>query len=106
MANIKRCDIDNYNYTGAWNTGEENTGDRNSGDRNSGNLNKTNLSNGCFNTESSKIFLFNKLSDWTYQDWLTSKAKAILNFIPSNTLEWISSNKMTDKEKQNILNIG
>lgn len=37
-------------------------------------MNKTNFSNGCFNTEEPKIFLFNKPSDWTYRDWLNKSS--------------------------------
>ena len=85
--------------SGNRNSGDWNSGDRNSGNRNSGDWNKTCFSNGCFNTESPKIFLFNKPSDWTYQDWLNSDARYILNCIPSNVLEWIWSDDMTDEEK-------
>ena len=85
--------------TGLCNSGDWNSGNRNSGNRNSGDWNKTCFSNGCFNTESPKIFLFNKPSDWTYQDWLNSDARYILNCIPSNVLEWIWSDDMTDEEK-------
>jgi len=85
--------------SGDWNSGNRNSGNRNSGNRNSGDWNKTCFSNGCFNTESPKIFLFNKPSDWTYQDWLNSDARYILNCIPSNVLEWIWSDDMTDEEK-------
>ena len=59
---------------GLCNSGNRNSGDRNSGDRNSGDWNKTNFSNGCFNTEEPKIFLFNKPSDWTYRDWLNKSS--------------------------------
>ena len=100
--------------TGNWNSGDRNSGDRNSGDRNSGNWNsgdwnsgnwnsgdwnKTNFSNGCFNTEEPKIFLFNKPSDWTYRDWLNSDARYLLNQIPKNVVEWIYSSDMSDEEK-------
>ena len=85
--------------SGNRNSGNRNSGDWNSGDWNSGDWNKTCFSNGCFNTESPKIFLFNKPSDWTYQDWLNSDARYILNGIPSNVLEWIWSDDMTDEEK-------
>lgn len=81
------------------NSGKDCTGLCNSGNRNSGDWNKTSFSNGCFNTESPKIFLFNKLYDWTYQDWLDSDARWILNRIPSNVLSWIWSEDMTDEEK-------
>ena len=101
--------------SGDWNSGNRNSGNRNSGDRNSGNRNsgdwnsgnrnsgdwnKTCFSNGCFNTESPKIFLFNKLSDWTYQDWLNSDARYILMDCPSNVLFWIWEDDMTDEEKE------
>ena len=81
-------------------TGCRNSGDWNSGDYNSGDWNKTYFSSGCFNTESPKIFLFNKLSDWTYQDWLDSEARYILMGCPSDTLVWKYSNNMTDEEKE------
>ena len=91
--------------SGDWNSGNRNSGNRNSGDwnsgnRNSGDWNKTCFSNGCFNTESPKIFLFNKLSDWTYQDWLNSDARYILMDCPSNVLFWIWEDDMTDEEKE------
>ena len=85
--------------SGDWNSGDMNTGNCNTGNWNSGDWNKTSYSNGCFNTESPKIFLFNKLSDWTYQDWLDSDARWILNRISSNVLSWIWSKDMTDEEK-------
>ena len=81
-------------------TGLCNSGDWNSGNRNSGDWNKTCFSNGCFNTESPKIFLFNKPSDWTYQDWLNSDARYILMDCPSNVLSWIWEDDMTDEEKE------
>ena len=43
--------------------------------------------------------MFNKPSNWTYQDWLNSDARRILNRVPSNVLEWIWSDDMTDEEK-------
>ena len=109
----------NYNSgsrnSGNWNSGDYNSGDRNSGNRNSGHWNsgnrnsgdcnngdwnKTCFSNGCFNTELPKIFLFNKPSDWTYQDWLDSDARYILMNCPTNALTWVWDYNMTDKEKQ------
>lgn len=82
------------------NLGKGNAGLCNSGNRNSGNRNKTNFSNGCFNTEEPKIFLFNKPSDWTYRDWLNSNARYLLNQIPRNVVDWIWSDDMTDEEKE------
>lgn len=85
---------------GKGNAGLCNSGDCNSGDWNSGDWNKTNFSNGCFNTEEPKIFLFNKPSDWTYRDWLNSDARYLLNQIPRNVVDWIWSDDMTDEEKE------
>lgn len=82
------------------NLGKGNAGLCNSGNRNSGDWNKTNFSNGCFNTEEPKIFLFNKPSDWTYRDWLNSDARYLLNQIPRNVVDWIWSDDMTDEEKE------
>ena len=86
--------------SGDCNSGDCNSGDCNSGNRNSGDWNKTCFSNGCFNTESPKIFLFNKPSDWTYQDWLNSDARYILMNCPSNVIAWVWDDDMTDEEKE------
>ena len=51
-------------------------------------------------TEEQKIMLFNKPSDWNYNDWLNSDARYLLNNIPKNVVEWIYSDDMTDKEKE------
>ena len=87
--------------SGSRNSGNRNSGDWNSGDWNSGDWNKCSFSNGCFNTVSPKIYLFNKPSEWTYQDWLNSKARYLLNRIPGipgDVLEYIYSD-MTNEEK-------
>lgn len=81
------------------NTGKGCTGLCNSGDCNSGDWNKCSFSNGCFNTVSPKIYLFNKPSEWTYQDWLNSEARYLLNQIPGDVLEYIYLSDMTDEEK-------
>ena len=85
--------------TGKGCTGLCNSGNRNSGNRNSGDWNKCNFSNGCFNTTSPKIYLFNKPSEWTYEDWLNSEARYLLNQIPGDVLEYIWLSDMTDEEK-------
>ncbi len=85
--------------SGDWNSGNRNSGNRNSGNRNSGDWNKCSFSNGCFNTVSPKIYLFNKPSEWTYQDWLNSEARYLLNQIPGDVLEYIYFPNMTDEEK-------
>ena len=97
------CNSGNRN-SGDWNSGDCNSGDCNSGDCNSGDWNsgdwnKCSFSNGCFNTVSPKIYLFNKPSEWTYQDWLNSEARYLLNQIPGDVLEYIYFSDMTDEEK-------
>ena len=86
--------------SGDCNDGSHNSGNCNDGDCNSGDWNKTNFSSGCFNTEESKILMFNKPSDWTIEDWRCSKAKELLNTISYNALKWICSDDMTDEEKE------
>ena len=85
--------------TGNGNTGDWNTGNRNTGDWNTGDWNKTNFSSGCFNTVEQKIYLFNKPSEWTYKEWLDSRAYDILCRIPSSFLKYVWFNDMTDEEK-------
>ena len=98
-----RCNTGNRNTgnrnTGDWNTGNRNTGDCNTGNRNTGDWNKSSFNTGCFMTEEQKIMFFNKPSDWTYNDWLRSDARYLLNRIPKNVVEWIYSEDMTDEEK-------
>ena len=86
--------------SGDWNSGNRNSGNRNSGDWNSGDWNKTSFSSGVFNTNEAKILMFNKPSDWTFRDWLDSKARYLLNQIKHDLLEWVWSENMTDAEKE------
>jgi hypothetical protein len=101
--NTGDCNTGDWNTgdwnTGDWNTGDWNTGNRNTGDWNTGDWNKSSFNTGCFMTEEQKIMFFNKPSDWTYNDWLRSDARYLLNRIPKNVVEWIYSEDMTDEEK-------
>ena len=106
--NTGDCNTGNRNTgdwnTGDWNTGNRNTGDWNTGDWNTGDCNtgdwnKSSFNTGCFMTEEQNIMFFNKPSDWTYNDWLRSDARYLLNRIPKNVVEWIYSEDMTDEEK-------
>ena len=90
--------------TGKGCTGLCNSGDWNSGNRNSGDWNKCSFSNGCFNTTSPKIYLFNKPSEWTYEDWLNSEARYLLNQIPGDVLEYIWRG-LSDRQKAIIIAI-
>ena len=85
--------------SGNCNSGDCNSGNCNSGDCNSGDWNATSFSGGCFNTEQPKIYMFNKLSDWTLQNWLNSRARYLLNQIDDCTLEYVWLDDMTDEEK-------
>ena len=102
--NCGNCNTGNWNL-GNYNSGRYNTGDHNIGSGNTGYWNISNYSSGCFNTEEQKIFLFNKPSDCTYEDWLNSSARFILNRMPSD-INWITSKKMTDEEKERYPDYG
>lgn len=101
--NVGDCNTGDRNTgngnTGGWNVGDYNTGDYNTGNRNTGDWNKSSHNTGCFNTKEPKIILFNKPSDWTYDDWLRSDARFLLHQIPKNVVKWIYEKNMTDKEK-------
>lgn len=74
--------------SGHMNVGDCNSGDSNRGDNNSGSCNFGDMNVGfrnvgdgncgCFNTEPQKLYMFNKLSDWTQEDWDGSEAKSIM----------------------------
>ena len=96
--NSGNCNSGNRN-SGDFNSGNRNSGDFNSGNFNSGDWNATSFSGGCFNTEQPKIYMFNKLSDWTLQNWLDSCARYLLNQIDDCTLEYVWLDDMTDEEK-------
>lgn len=85
--------------TGRCNSGNWNSGDWNSGNRNSGDWNKTSFSNGCFNTVSPKIYMFNKPTDWTFEQWFNCRARYLLNQIEDCPLEYVWFDTMTDEEK-------
>ena len=81
------------------NTGKACTGRCNSGDWNSGDWNATSFSNGCFNTVSPKIYMFNKPTDWTFDHWRNCRARLLLNQIDDCPLEYVYLSDMTDEEK-------
>ena len=69
--------------SGNFNIGDSNNGNHNRGNRNTGDYNAGNFNSGCFNTETTKMFLFNQLSNWTLEDWHNSEAKKILDIYVS-----------------------
>jgi hypothetical protein len=98
LCNTGNCNTGNCN-TGNCNTGDWNTGDRNTGDRNTGDWNSCNQSTGCFCTVQQPIMFFNKPSTWSFEDWLRSDARYLMNQIPKKVVEWVYSEDMTDEEK-------
>ena len=88
-----------YYNSGNRNSGYYNSGNWNSGNRNSGDWNKTSFSNGCFNTVSPKIYMFNKPTDWTFENWLNCRARYLLNQIDDFPLKYVCFDSMTDDEK-------
>ena len=89
---------------GSWNTGngnfgDFNTGDFNIGDFNTGDFNEGKYNCGAFNTIDSKITLFNKPSELTYDEWCKSGARYIL-VTKCHQQKWIPMNDMTNKEKE------
>ena len=85
--------------SGDQNSGNWNSGNWNSGNRNSGDWNATSFSNGCFNTVSPKIYMFNKPTDWTFERWFNCRARRLLNDIDDCQLEYVYLSAMTDEEK-------
>ena len=85
--------------SGDWNSGDWNSGNRNSGNRNSGDWNTTSFSNGCFNTVSPKIYMFNKPTDWTFEQWVNCRARRLLNEIDDCPIEYVWFDTMSDEEK-------
>ena len=101
--NSGNCNSGNWNSgnrnSGNWNSGNCNSGNRNSGNWNSGDWNTTSFSNGCFNTVSPKIYMFNKPTDWTFEQWFNCRARRLLNEIDDCPLEYVYLSDMTDEEK-------
>ncbi len=91
----------NFN-SGDCNEGNCNSGNYNKGEYNSGDWNKTDYSSGCFNTDEHKIYMFNKPTDWTYNDWLDSEAFLLMNRFEKRC--WISRKEMSEEEKEEYPN--
>ena len=93
----------NYGFwnSGNWNYGDWNSGDWNSGNSNSGDWNSGNSNSGVFNTEMNpRIMMFDKKSNWTFRDWLSSRARYVLSSCPYTYSDFIDKSDMSDKEKE------
>jgi len=80
--------------SGDWNSGDRNSGDRNSGDWNSGYGNSTDRETGIFNTIPGKIRLFNKETNFTWDEIDHP------NFDDFHLNKWVPESEMTDEEKK------
>ena len=89
-----------YYNAGHCNTGNYNVGRYNSGNYNVGEYNTSFYCVGAFNTEERPIYLFNKPSDWTYEDWIDSDARSIIRSITLMPTAWTDFEDMTEKEKE------
>ena len=48
---------------------------------------------------SPKIYMFNKPSEWTYEDWVNSRACVLLNQLSEYVCKYVLISDMTDEEK-------
>ena len=82
--------------SGYWNSGNWNSGDWNSGNWNSGNWNSGNYNSGFFCTNSPKLRLFNKETDFTMEEFVKTEWYAVLTSGEFNLTKWRA---YTDEEK-------
>ena len=99
--NTGKCNTGNYN-TGDCNIGDFNTGDFNTGYCNTGDWNFSSYTSGCFCTEDPKIRMFDKETNWTFDDWYGSNGCRTMSNCPQNTktTEWIREEQMSEEEKK------
>ena len=86
--------------SGYWNSGYGNSGNWNSGYWNSGYWNSGDRNSGVFNTKTPKLMMFDKESDWTFEDWINSSAKSIMDTCPYTYSIFVEKFNMTDEEKE------
>lgn len=98
--NVGQGNTGNQN-TGGYNDGNKNTGNFNLGHLNTGDFNYSCRNTGCFNTEEETIKMFNKPSNWTYDDWKGSEAFYILFKMPTPKPTWVYPEDMTEVQKEN-----
>ena len=116
------------NNVGFDNYGNSNIGMCNIGYSNFGEYNNGDYNFGAFNTDGCKIYLFNKPTNWTMYDWVSSCESSIMELMPRRILNWINQedsephlevvdksklvadrqewwNELPDVNKQKILNL-
>ena len=82
--------------SGDWNSGRYNSGSHNSGNWNSGDWNSGNYNSGFFCTNSPKLRLFNKETDFTMEEFMKTEWYAVLTSGKFNLTKWRA---YTDEEK-------
>ena len=82
--------------SGDWNSGRCNSGSHNSGNWNSGDWNSGNYNSGFFCTNSPKLRLFNKETDFTMEEFIKTEWYAVLTSGEFNLTKWRA---YTDEEK-------
>ena len=87
--------------SGNWNSGYGNSGNRNSGNWNSGMFNACNSANGLFNSKSPKIYMFNKPTKLTFEDFQEQYPEIynLLKYSNFYLTKWIPDYQMTEEEK-------
>lgn len=115
--NSGSCNNGSYNSgdrnSGDWNSGNRNSGDRNSGSYNSGDRNSGDWNSGDWNsgdgvagyfcTKPQKVYLFNKLSNFTQDEFRKSVYYRALISVPFELTEWVRYSKeemLKDKQKE------
>jgi hypothetical protein len=94
-AGSRNAGNDNAGY---YNAGSRNAGYYNAGSRNAGYYNAGNDNAGAFNNLQANYMLFNKPSDWTYDNFINSTAFGYLQQV--DTALWIPDYKMSEEEKK------
>ena len=90
-----------HRNSGLYNTGNWNSGAYNSGSNNSGHMNSGNYNSGIFNSNTPPLRMFNKDSDWTWDDYFDSKAYGVLKRLNlMSPCVWVHSDMMTQEEKK------
>ena len=82
--------------SGDWNSGRGNSGSRNSGNWNSGDWNSGNCNSGFFCTNSPKLRLFNKETNFTMEEFMKTEWYAVLTSGEFYLTKWRA---YTDEEK-------
>lgn len=88
--------------TGDWNTGNCNTGNCNTGNWNTGSYNACNHSAGMFNTKEQPLYLFNKPTDFTrdeFRNIFPNEYDLLFHSLFPLT-EWIIESNMSAEEKE------